>query len=50
VAHTKIPHPRLPVAEYLKKQRRFAHLFHPQRQEALLKEIQAGVDAYWAGV
>jgi len=50
VAHTKIPHPRLPVAEYLKKQGRFAHLFHPQRQEALLKEIQAGVDAYWAGV
>jgi pyruvate ferredoxin oxidoreductase beta subunit len=50
VVHTKIPHPRLPVEEYLKKQGRFAHLFHPQRNEALIQEIQAKVDAYWAGV
>ncbi|MCL4501839.1 MAG: thiamine pyrophosphate-dependent enzyme [Deltaproteobacteria bacterium] len=48
--HTKIPHPRLPVEEYLKKQGRFAHLFRPQRQEALLAEIQARVDAYWTGL
>lgn len=50
VVHTKIPHPRLPVEEYLKRQGRFAHLFEPVRQEELLKEIQAQVDAYWARV
>ncbi len=49
VTHTKIPHPRLPVEEYLKKQGRFAHLFQPSRREALLADIQARVDAYWAG-
>jgi pyruvate ferredoxin oxidoreductase beta subunit len=50
VTHTKIPHPRLPVEEYLKKQGRFAHLFQPEPQEALIAHIQARVDAYWAGV
>ena len=50
VVHTKIPHPRLPVEEYLKKQGRFAHLFHPKRNDALIAEIQANVDGYWAGV
>ncbi len=50
VVHTRIPHPRLPVEEYLKKQGRFTHLFHPRRHHALLQEIQANVDAYWAQV
>jgi pyruvate ferredoxin oxidoreductase beta subunit len=50
VRHTKIPHPRLPVEDYLKRQGRFAHLFAPTRNEALLQEIQARVDAYWAQV
>jgi pyruvate ferredoxin oxidoreductase beta subunit len=50
VVHTKIPHPRLPVEEYFKRQGRFAHLFRPQRQEELLREIQNRVDAYWAAV
>ena len=50
VVHTHIPHPRLPVEEYLKKQGRFAHLFEPTRNDALLSEIQAQVDAYWAAV
>jgi pyruvate ferredoxin oxidoreductase beta subunit len=50
VVHTKIPHPRLPVEEYLKKQGRFAHLFHPERNETLIREIQANVDDYWAKV
>ena len=50
VVHTRVPHPRLPVTEYLKKQGRFAHLFHPERNDALIQEIQATVDAYWAGV
>jgi pyruvate ferredoxin oxidoreductase beta subunit len=38
------------VEEYLRKQGRFAHLFEPARNDALLREIQAGVDAYWAGI
>lgn len=50
MVHTKIPHPRLPVEEYLKRQGRFAHLFQPPRHEALIQEIQAKVDAYWATV
>ncbi|HET6304888.1 MAG TPA: thiamine pyrophosphate-dependent enzyme [Myxococcota bacterium] len=50
VVHTKLRRPRLPVEEYLRKQGRFAHLFQPVRNEALLREIQAGVDAYWEGI
>ena len=50
VVHTKIPHPRVPVEDYLRPQGRFAHLFEPQRNEALLKELQDSVDRYWAGV
>jgi pyruvate ferredoxin oxidoreductase beta subunit len=50
VVHTKVPHQRLPVEEYLKQQGRFAHLFEPRRNAALLNEIQARVDAYWAAV
>jgi pyruvate ferredoxin oxidoreductase beta subunit len=47
VVHTKIPRPRLRVEDYLSKQERFAHLFTPQRNEALIGEIQARVDRYW---
>jgi pyruvate ferredoxin oxidoreductase beta subunit len=50
VVHTRVPHPRLPVEDYLKRQGRFAHLFEPARKEDLLTEIQARVDAYWEGV
>ncbi|MFZ5448047.1 MAG: thiamine pyrophosphate-dependent enzyme [Thermodesulfobacteriota bacterium] len=50
IIHTKIPHPRLPAEEYLKRQSRFAHLFQPERNEALIREIQDRVDAYWAQV
>jgi pyruvate ferredoxin oxidoreductase beta subunit len=50
VSHSKIPHPRLPVEEYLKRQGRFRHLFEPQRDEATLAAIQAKVDAYWENV
>jgi pyruvate ferredoxin oxidoreductase beta subunit len=38
------------VEDYLRKQGRFAHLFEPVRREDLLREIQAGVDAYWEGI
>ena len=47
VTHTKIPHPRLPVEDYLKRQSRFAHLFSPARNDALIREIQSRVDHYW---
>jgi pyruvate ferredoxin oxidoreductase beta subunit len=50
VVHTKRPHPRVPVEEYLRLQGRYRHLFEPARDEALIAEIQAGVDAYWAGI
>lgn len=50
VVHTKVPRQRAPVEEYLKLQGRFAHLFEPERNEALLAEIQAKVDRYWEGV
>jgi pyruvate ferredoxin oxidoreductase beta subunit len=50
VIHSKIPHPRSSVEEYLIKQGRFKHLFHPRRNNALLKEIQDRVDAYWEGI
>jgi pyruvate ferredoxin oxidoreductase beta subunit len=48
--HTKVPRQRVAVEEYLKLQGRFRHLFEPQRNEELLAEIQADVDAYWADV
>jgi pyruvate ferredoxin oxidoreductase beta subunit len=47
VKHTVIPSRRLPVEKYLTLQGRFAHLFKPQRNRALLLEIQEQVDAYW---
>jgi pyruvate ferredoxin oxidoreductase beta subunit len=50
VVHTKMPHDRLPVEEYLKTQGRFSHLFAPQRDDALLAELQASVNAYWDSV
>ncbi|NIP38589.1 MAG: pyruvate synthase [Candidatus Dadabacteria bacterium] len=50
VVHTKKPHPRIPVEEYLKKQGRFSHLFKPRRNKKLLAELQAKVDEYWEAV
>jgi len=50
VVHTKSYHPRRPVEEYLVRQRRFAHLFEPRRDDATLAEIQRAVDDYWAAV
>ena len=50
VVHTKIPRQRPPVEDYLSRQGRFAHLFKPERKQALLDEIQARVDAYWAAL
>jgi pyruvate ferredoxin oxidoreductase beta subunit len=53
VRHTRPPAPagkRPPVEEYLRLQGRFAHLFQPRRNEAVLAELQHGVDAYWEHV
>lgn len=47
VSHTKIPHPRLPVENYLRRQGRFGHLFEPERDEARIAAIQRVVDDYW---
>jgi len=50
VIHTRVPSPRLPVEKYLEKQGRYKHLFEPDRNEALLAEIQGRVDTYWERV
>jgi pyruvate ferredoxin oxidoreductase beta subunit len=50
VVHTKLPHPRIPVEEYLAKQGRFRHLFEPERNEELLALLQARIDQYWEGI
>jgi pyruvate ferredoxin oxidoreductase beta subunit len=46
---TRIPRPRMPVEAYLSTQARYAHLFAPERNNDVIAEIQARVDAYWAG-
>jgi len=48
VTHTRTPHPRVPVEEYLKLQGRFKHLFEPTPDIDTIAAIQARVDAYWA--
>jgi pyruvate ferredoxin oxidoreductase beta subunit len=50
IIHTKIPRQRKPVEEYLKLQGRFKHLFEPQRNEALISELQNKIDAYWKNI
>ena len=50
VVHTRVPRPRIPAEEYLKRQGRFAHLFEPRRNQGLIDEIQLGVDTYWESV
>ena len=50
VTHTRVPRDRLPVEEYLQRQGRFTHLFRPERNQALLAEIQQQVDRYWEEV
>jgi pyruvate ferredoxin oxidoreductase beta subunit len=40
------PEKKKPVTEYLKTQRRFAHLFTP-KFEYVTKEIQDDVDKHW---
>lgn len=48
VVHTVVPHRFKPVEEYLRPQRRYQHLFEPERQEEILARMQGDVDHYWA--
>lgn len=50
VMHSKVPHERLPVEEYLKLQGRFKHLFSPVRNDEMIAEIQQRVDDYWKDI
>lgn len=50
VRHTYIPNRFVPVEEYLRPQRRFRHLFFPERDVAALQQIQRNVDEYWEAV
>jgi pyruvate ferredoxin oxidoreductase beta subunit len=50
VVHTVAPRARLPVSQYLERQGRYAHLFAPVRNDALIGEIQGAVDQYWSAV
>lgn len=47
VRHTYMPNRFRPVSDYLEPQRRFRHLFQPRRDDKLLAQIQAEVNAYW---
>jgi pyruvate ferredoxin oxidoreductase beta subunit len=50
VVHTVRPRPRRAVEEYLRVQQRFAHLFEPERNETVLRELQEHVDRYWSAL
>ncbi|MFM9968912.1 MAG: thiamine pyrophosphate-dependent enzyme [Burkholderiales bacterium] len=48
IVHTRIPKPRLPVEQYLRRQGRFAHWLAPERHDAEIARVQSDIDAYWA--
>jgi len=50
LVHTKVPHHRLPVEEYLKRQNRFAHLFKPELQREEIARLQQTIDRYWQSI
>lgn len=47
IIHNKIPRKRLPVEKFLETQKRFAHLFAPERRDDIIAVIQKNVDGYW---
>lgn len=49
VRHTFVPKILKPVEEYLRKQSRYKHLFHPRKQEAI-DRIQEQIYQYWRAV
>lgn len=50
VRHTYIPNRLHRIDEYLEPQRRFRHLYKPERNDAFLKRIQDEVNDYWERV
>jgi pyruvate ferredoxin oxidoreductase beta subunit len=50
VHHTFVPARRKPVVEYLRRQRRFRHLFEPVAQTETLSKVQRQIEAYWDDV
>ena len=50
VVHTRVPSPRQPVEDYLRRQGRFAHLFVDGGPNPVVAAIQANVDRYWFDV
>ncbi|PIQ98133.1 MAG: pyruvate synthase [Nitrospinae bacterium CG11_big_fil_rev_8_21_14_0_20_56_8] len=47
VVHTRVPRKRQPVETYLELQKRFRHLFVPEKREDIIAAIQKSVDDYW---
>ncbi len=47
VVHTKKPKRRLPVEKFLETQKRFRHLFEPEKRDDIIEKIQKTVDNYW---
>ncbi|WP_152053786.1 thiamine pyrophosphate-dependent enzyme [Tautonia marina] len=47
IRHTFIPERRRPVEAYLEPQRRYRHLFQPERRPEAIAAIQEAVDRYW---
>ncbi|MFQ5672875.1 MAG: thiamine pyrophosphate-dependent enzyme [Nitrospinales bacterium] len=47
VVHTRRPRKRVPVEKFLERQKRFRHLFTPEKREDLIARIQSNVDQYW---
>lgn len=45
--HTKQPRKRLPAEKFLETQKRFRHLFVPERRDDIIAAIQKDVDGYW---
>lgn len=48
--HNKPPRKRLPVEKFLERQKRFSHLFRPEKREDIIAKIQNGVDKYWGSL
>ena len=50
VTHTYVPRRKIAVADYLRGQGRYRHLFEPVRNEEAIGHIQQQIDCYWAKV
>ncbi len=48
--HTKPPLSRRPLEHYLRIQARYRHLFEPERNEGVIRDLQNRVDRYWDAV